>query len=199
LPEETLYFFNSLSNLYKALKKTKHAEDIERMAENFLKDSFSLDLKDKVKRFLEIPSVGFIPANVEYFKLYYELMQLYTNKLFYSTVVLSGVLCERICFDILLRKKISVDGSSLSNEQIASIFDMNLSRLFKLLLGWGLIKKETHDEMNRINDKRNEYVHPTKSITNAQKDALEMIQRITKILVNEFEVKVEPTGTVRLI
>ena len=199
MPEETLYFFNSLSNLYKALKKTKHAEDIERMAENFLKDSFSLDLKDKVKRFLEIPSVGFIPANVEYFKLYYELMQLYTNKLFYSTVVLSGVLCERICFDILLRKKISVDGSSLSNEQIASIFDMNLSRLFKLLLGWGLIKKETHDEMNRINDKRNEYVHPTKSITNAQKDALEMIQRITKILVNEFEVKVEPTGTVRLI
>lgn len=169
------------------------------MVEKFLTESFSLDLKDKVKRFLEIPSIGFIPANMEYFRLYYELMQLYIGGLYYSTIVLSGVLCERICYDILSKKKMSVEDKPLSQEQIACLFEMNLAYLFQLLYNWGLIKKETKEEMWKINQKRNEYVHPKKSKPNAQKDALEMIQRITKILVNEFEVKVEPTGTVRLV
>jgi len=199
LPEETPYFFNSLSNLYKALKKTKRAKEIENMVENFLSQSFSLDLKDKAKRFLVIPSVGFIPANMEYFRLYYELMQLYVNGLYYSTIVLSGVLCERICYDVLSEKKMSLDDKPLSQEQIACLFEMNLAYLFQLLHKWGLIKKETQEEMWKVNQKRNEYVHPKKSKPNAQKDALEMIKRITKILVNEFEVKVEPMGKVRFV
>jgi len=198
LPEETPYFFNSLSNLYEALKKTERAKEIEGMVENFLTQSFSLDLGEKVKRFLEIPSVGFIPANMEYFRLYYELNQLYINGLYYSTIVLSGVLCERICYDILSRKKINVEDKPLSPEQITCLFEMFLRPMFELLYEWNLIKKETRKEMHKINDKRNEYVHPKKSKPNAKKDALEMIKRITKILANEFEVEVEPVGKVRL-
>jgi len=55
--------------------------------------------------------------------------------------------------------------------------------------------------MHKVNDKRNEYVHPKRSKSNAQKqkDAFEMIKRITKILANEFEVKIEPVGKVRLV
>jgi len=195
MPEE-VFFFNSLQNLYKALKETKHAKDIENMVEDFLTRSFNIDLKEKVKRFLEIPSIGFIPANIEYFKLYYELMQLYVNGMYYSTIVLSGVLCERICYDILLKKKMSVESRELSEDQIACLFEMNLAYLFKLLLQWELIEEETQTEMWEINRKRNEYVHPKKSQPNAQKDALQMIERVTKILVNEFQVKVEPRGEV---
>jgi hypothetical protein len=76
---------------------------------------------------------------------------------------------------------------------------MNLAYLFQLLYDWGLIKKETQDEMWEVNRKRNEYVHPKKSRPDAPKDALKMIERITKILANEFEVKVEPKGTFRLL
>lgn len=199
MSEEASYFFNSLPNLYKTLKKTKQAKAIEKTVETFLSRSFNSDLEDKRKRFLEIPSVGFIPINKEYFKLYYELTQLYVNGLYYSTIVLSGVLCERICYDILSKKKMSLEDKPLSQEQIACLFEMYLSSLFKLLHKWGLIKKETQEEMWRINDKRNEYVHPKKSKPNAKKDALEMINRITKILVNEFEVKVDPAGTVRVV
>ena len=201
MPEETPYFFNSLSNLYKSLKKTEKAKEIEDMVENFLTQSFSIDLGEKVKRFLEIPSVGFIPANMEYFPLYYELVQLYVNGLYYSTIVLSGVLCERICYDILSKKKMSLGDRPLSQEQVACLFEMYLRPMFELLSKWGLIKKETREEMHKINDKRNEYVHPKKRKSNAQKqkDALEMIKRITKILANEFEVKVERMGKVRLI
>jgi hypothetical protein len=44
--------------------------------------------------------------------------------------------------------------------------------------------------MIQINDKRNSYVHPTKtSNVDAEKDSKEMIARISKILENEFEVK----------
>jgi hypothetical protein len=166
--------------------------------EEFLKQSFGSDLHEKAKRFLEIPSIGFIPANKEYFKLYYELIQLYTNGMYYSAIVLSGVLCERICYDTLLRKRMSIDDKPLSVEQIACQFEMNLAYLFELLFDWGLIKEETQKEMWEINGKRNEYVHPKKSQPNARKDALQMIERITKILANEFETKVEPKGIVKL-
>lgn len=200
MSEKTLYFINTLPDLYKALKKTKLSKGIEDKVENFLTQSFNLDLKEKMKRFLEIPSVKFIPADQEYFKLYSELMQLYINGLYYSTTVLSGVLCERICYDILCKKKISLEDKPLSQKQIACLFEMFLRPMFELLHEWGLIKKETKEEMHKINDKRNEYVHPKKTKTEAekQKDALEMMQRITKILVNEFEVKVEPVGSVTL-
>jgi hypothetical protein len=199
LSEEKLYFFNSLPRLYQALKGTDKAQEIEKAVENMLTRSFGIDLKDKVKRFLEIPRIGPIEAKTEYFRLYSELMQLYVNGLYYSTIVLSGVLCERICYDILLKKKMSLEDKPLSEEQVACLFEMFLAPLFKLLLKWGLIEKETHDEMFVINEKRNEYVHPKKSHPNAQADALDMLRRITKILVNEFEFKVEPKGTVTIL
>ena len=200
LSEETSYFFNQLPNLYKALKKAKRARANETLVESYLSKSFSDDLKDKRKRFLEIPSVGFISTNMEYFPLYYELMQLYINGFYYSTIVLSGVLCERICYDVLSKKKISVEARSLSLEQIACLFEMFLRPMFELLYEWDLIKKGTRNEMHLINDKRNEYVHPKKSKSKAQKqkDAFETIKRITKILASEFEVKVEHVGEVRL-
>jgi hypothetical protein len=42
--------------------------------------------------------------------------------------------------------------------------------------------------MDTIRKKRNEYVHPKKKITNIEKDASEMIERIKKVLNNEFRV-----------
>lgn len=195
--EGSSYFINSLPSLYEALKKDGRGKVIEQAVTSFLTMSFNADIGDKVKRFLEIPSV-FIPADKEYFKLYSELMQLYTNGLYYSTVVLSGVLCERICYDVLLRSKIGVEGTELSSEQVACLFEMNLAYLFKLLFDWGLIKEETKRLMNEVNQKRNEYVHPKKSKLKPQEDALEMIKKISKILATEFQAKIEPKGTVSL-
>jgi hypothetical protein len=196
MSEETPYFFNSLPNLLKVLKGTPKEKEMLNSIEEFLKQSFISDLHEKAKRFLEVPSIGFIPANKEYFKLYYELIQLYTGGMYYSSIVLSGVLCERICYDILLKKRINVEDRPLSEEQTVCLFEMNLAYLFELLHDWGLIKEDTKGEMWEINRKRNEYVHPKKSQPSPQKDALQMIKRITKILVNEFEVKMEPKGTV---
>ena len=85
----------------------------------------------------------------------------------------------------------------MSEEQIACLYEMNLFHVISLLKEWDLIKEETRREMIEVNNKRNQYVHP-KSKLNARKDSLEMMRRITKILVNEFETKVEPKGVVRI-
>lgn len=196
MTEERLYFFNQLPNLYRALKRTQRQKEIERLVESFLKHSFSADLSEKVKRFLELPSIGFIPADMNYFKIYSELIQLYVNGLFYSTVVLAGVLCERICYDILSNLKIKVKENELSEEQIACLYKINLFDIITLLREWELIREETRKEMIEINNKRNQYVHPSKEKTEAPKDSLEMIKRITKILANEFEIRPKLTGKV---
>lgn len=195
-----MVFFNSLPQLYRALKKERQEQRILVLVRNFLKNSFNEDLQEKVDRFLKIPGIGLIPANMDYFKLYSELIQLYTNGLYYSTIVLAGVLCERICYDILSKQKIRIAKSEeLSQEQIACLFEMNLFDLISLLHSWGLIKGKTKKEMIEINNKRNKYVHPKKGKQNTEQDSLKMIERITKILQNEFEIKVKPMGRVRIL
>ena len=196
--EGPYYFINSLPTLYELLKKEGREKEIEEAVKTLLTGSFNVDINEKVKRFLEIPSATFIQANTEYFMLYSELMQLYTNGLYYSTVVLSGVLCERICYDVLAKSKIIVGEKHLSLEQISCLFEMNLAYLFQLLFEWSLIKEETKKLMYEVNQKRNEYVHPKKSKPNSKKDALEMMKKITRILLNELQMKVEPKGTVSL-
>lgn len=118
-------------------------------------------------------------------------MQLYINGQFYSTVVLSGVLSERICYDILSKQEIILkEKGRLSEEQVCSLYKMNLHDIIELLTKWNLIKNSTRSEMIKINNKRNMYVHPSKTQTlNSVKDSKEMIDRISKILENEFEVK----------
>ena len=67
---------------------------------------------------------------------------------------------------------------------------MNLHDIIELLANWNLIRKSTRIEMIKINNKRNMYVHPSKTQTiNPFKDSKEMIKRISQIMENEFKVK----------
>ena len=102
LQNEKKYFINGIPKLYHHLKEQGKEEEAKQLVKTFLATTFNEDLDDKVQRFLDIPG-GLKPADMEYFKIYWELMQLYINGLFYSTVVLSGVLSERICYDILYK------------------------------------------------------------------------------------------------
>lgn len=183
-------FINGLPALYGELKRVGKEEKARALLKDFLKNTFELDLEDKVNRFLDIPG-GLKPADMDYFKLYWELIQLYINGLFYSTVVLSGVLCERVCYDVLSKAKIRIEEREvLSEDDITCLYKMNLYDLIMLLEKWKLIKGKTKANMIEINNKRNSYVHPTKSRTlDARKDSFDMIRRISGILENEFVVE----------
>ncbi len=152
MSEEKHYFFSSLSKLYEVMKDIKRGVELEERIGKWLKNTYSLDLQEKVKCTLEIPDIGLIPVNKDYFRLYWELRQLYISRLFYSTIVLGGVLCERMCYDILSTQEIKIGNRILSHEQISSLFEMNLRYLIELLFKWGLIKGQTRKEMLKIND-----------------------------------------------
>jgi hypothetical protein len=188
LQKEKKVFINRIPELYQQLKKQGKEEEGKRRIKDFLTLTFNEDLDEKAKRFLDIPG-GLRPAEMEYFRLYWELMQLYINGLFYSAVVLGGVLSERICYDIISQQEIIVSGKEkLSEEQIGCLFKINLFDIIQLLSKWNLIKEDTKKEMIEINNKRNAYVHPSKTASlNAQKDSKEMITRISRILENEFK------------
>ena len=187
--KENKVYYSSLPDLYQFLKKSGREKEGKERIKVFLTNNFQSDLDEKVLRFLELGGIWYI--DYEHFRLYYELMQLYVNGLFYSTVVLSGVLSERICYDILSKQEIILKGKGqLNEEQVCSLYKINLHDIIELLTKWNLIKTSTRIEMIEINNKRNMYVHPSKTQTlNPLKDSKEMIKRISKILINEFEVK----------
>jgi hypothetical protein len=170
---ERTVFINGIPALYDALKKAGREEEARKLVKDFLSSSFASDLDEKVDRFLGLP-VGVFPADMGYFRLLWELNQIYISGLYYFTVVAAGVLCERMCYDVLARNLVKVkDGARLCD-------------LIELLAKKGLIKSETKTEMDKIRKKRNSYVHPKKKRMEIKKDAREMIERISKILQNEF-------------
>lgn len=182
---ERTVFVNGLPALYEALKKAGKPEEGRQYIKRLLETSFKDDFEEKVDRFLEIPS-GIFPADMPYFGIYSELIQLYTNGLYYSVVVLAGVLCERICYDLLSNLDLRVNQAKLTQEQIAWLFKLNLTDVINLLHEWKLIKDETKEKMHEIKDTRNRYVHPEKSQPNAERDSLEMMKRIGVVLKNEI-------------
>lgn len=188
MSKEVSVFVNGLPALYSYFKKQGKEDEVKKKIKEFLKETFEEDLDNKAERFLAIPG-GLKPADYAYFKLYWELMQLYINGLFYSTVVMSGVLSERICYDLLSKQKIKLGERDLSEEQISCLYKMNLLDIIELLAKWDLIKTATRTEMIKINNKRNWYVHPKKSgKLDAKNDSKEMILRISKVLEQEFAV-----------
>lgn len=181
---ERKVFVNGLPALYEALMRAGKPEECRQYVAELLETSFKADFEEKVDRFLEIPG-GIFPADMPYFSIYSELIQLYTNGLYYSAVVLAGVLCERICYDILSSLDLKVNQAKLTPGQIAWLFKLNLADVINLLYEWKLVKDETKEKMHQIRDTRSRYIHPEKTQPNAEQDSLEMIKRISTILKNE--------------
>lgn len=182
---ERTVFVNGLPALYEALRKAGKPEEGRQYIRRLLETSFKANFEEKVDGFLEIPG-GIFPADMPYFSIYSELIQLYTNGLYYSTVVLAGVLCERICYDILSNLDLKVNQAKLTRDQIAWLFKLNLADVINLLYEWKLVKDETKKKMHEIKDTRNRYVHPEKTQLDAKQDSLEMIKRIGIVLKNEI-------------
>jgi hypothetical protein len=172
---ESTYFVNGIPALCEALEKAGRGKEAQALVKQFLISSFNEDLDKKAERLRKLPC-GIFPVEMEYFKVFWELNQIYIAGLYYITVVATGVLCERMCYDILAKNSVKAkDG-------------LGLFELIKLITENKLAKTETLVEMEAIRKKRNEYVHPEKKITNTERDASEMIERISKVLHNEFAV-----------
>ena len=105
-------------------------------------------------------------------------------------MAMSGVLIERICYDKLLKNEIKAGDHVLNDKEKEDvIFNLPLRHEIELLKICGLIKDDTRTCMLKMNDLRNDYVHPQRSLSEAQKDTEQALKHIKKILENEFSVK----------
>jgi hypothetical protein len=185
---EKTYFLNGLPALYKYLKDSGRENEGRKLIGEFLNDTFNADIEEKINRFLET-GIPPIPADLKYFPIFSELLQAYVNGLFYSTVMLAGTLCERICFDILSISKIRLNDKDLDEEQVAHLYEKDFSRLNKLLFSWGLIEKDSRDEMFAVYQKRISYVHPKMKNIDPKHESLVVLNKVTNVLVREFVMK----------
>ena len=78
-----------------------------------MKQTFEADLSDKVNRFLEIPGFGPLPLRIKFVGIYREVVQLYINGFFYSTIVLCSIMAERLCYDIIEETNLILEGRVL--------------------------------------------------------------------------------------
>jgi hypothetical protein len=105
LTERTV-FINGLPALYEALTKAGREAEAKKILKDFLNSTFASDIDAKVDRFRSLPT-GIFDADSPYFRIFWEFNQIYIAGLNYSTVVTAGVLCERICLDILEKNKLA--------------------------------------------------------------------------------------------
>ncbi len=174
LTERTV-FVNGIPELCRMLTKVGRKEEAEKLVGNFLNSTFSSDLNEKIERFLQVPS-GIFLADTPYFRIFWEFNQIYIAGLYYTTVVTAGVLCERICLDILERNKTKPKKKAYLGDLISLISRNNLAR------------KDSLCEMKKIQTKRNEYVHPKMTALDNRKDAFDVVQSISTIMQNELRV-----------
>ena len=165
-------FVNGIPALYETLTKAGREEEAKKMVKDFLSQTFASDLDAKVERFRQIPTGIFI-ADEPYFKIFWEFNQIYIAGLYYATVTTAGVLCERVCLDKLIKKKIKHKKGIRFVKMIALIEDNKLA------------KNDSITEMAKIRKMRNKYVHPSMTEVDNQQDALEMVKSIAIVLRNE--------------
>jgi hypothetical protein len=130
-------FLNSLPRLYETLQpEQKH--DLELKVRDWLVSSFQSDLDKKVERTLSTGNFGPLPLVHEFVRFMPELLQLYINGLYYSTIALAGVTAERFCFDLVNMADFKIDDKLLSNEEKQAVMEMRFSDLVELLSKWRL-------------------------------------------------------------
>ena len=169
---DKIVFINGIPALYEALSKAGREDEARKLIRDFLSQTFNSDLDAKVDRFRSLPT-GIFDASSPYFRIFWEFNQIYIAGLYYSTVVTSGIMCERVCLDILDKKKVKHKKRAC------------LGKLIQLIEKNKLAQVESIKEMKKIQKKRNEYVHPNMTASNNQKDALEMVKSISTVLRNE--------------
>jgi len=190
MTDEVSVMIDGLPNLYKSMVKAGQQEEANKLMAEHLLNTFSIDISKKIERYVGFGNPPLIPADLPYFELYHELKQVYINGLYYSSIVMAGVLVERICYEKLSENLMKIGEHKLSFEEKRDIvFHLGLSHQIDLIYECGLIKKTTRTAMVEINNLRNNYVHPKNTNADAEKDSKKALKHIKKIMDNEYAIK----------
>lgn len=106
----------------------------------------------------------------------------YLLGLYTATVALCGMTTERICYDSIEHSRIEFNNTLLTVDQKKHLLNMPFNRIVDFLLSIGLITKGIRENMVKINDIRNRYVHPTLRPDNSFDDAKNCLNLLCKII-----------------
>ncbi|MDP9288939.1 MAG: hypothetical protein M3P08_12180 [Thermoproteota archaeon] len=134
--------------------------------------------------------IGIGPTELDnkFIKLLDEAYTCFLLGLYYSTVSLSSVATERLCYDILESSKMNLDDTELDNKQKKAFFKIPYTALVGLLNECDLITDQIANDMKKINDLRQKYVHPLLE-GDSKEDAKYSINLLCKIIDSYLSLK----------
>jgi hypothetical protein len=177
-------------NLVKAFLLNKR-EDYERD----LKDSGRDGWKEETEGFLdliqnnhnsiyerrkEIDGVGIVYAEGKMWELLQEAKNTYMLGHYYSTIALSGMAAERLCYDYIEFSQIQINGTTLNDKAKQELINLPHRHLINFLYEYGIIDVKSKSILHKIANKRNEHVHPKMS-SDQKKDAIEALNSLCKV------------------
>jgi hypothetical protein len=147
---DKIAFVDNLRNLYDISPTEQKGEvkaELKEALEAFLKD----DIDARVDRWLEPPSMGVIDVtNTNFKEMLNESIMCYVHGFYYSTISVCGITAERLCMDILLRGKLTIDGRTLLSTELESLLAIPYTHMIELLYGWGIINEDTKNKLHKI-------------------------------------------------
>lgn len=81
--------------------------------------------------------------------------------MYYSTVSLTSLAAERLCYDLIENSEIRFGGRVLGSKQKEALYHIPYSDILDFLCDMKVIDKTTKDNLFKINNLRRRYIHPT--------------------------------------
>jgi hypothetical protein len=131
----------------------------------------------------EIEGVGIVYAEGKMWKLLQEAKNSYMVGHYYSTIALSGMAAERICYDYIEFSEIQINGKTLGDKAKQELINLPLRDLINFLHEFGIIDNESKNVLHQIGDIRNRHVHPKMS-SDPKKDAIEVLNKLCSVTEN---------------
>jgi hypothetical protein len=131
----------------------------------------------------EIEGVGIVYAEGKMWKLLQEAKNSYLLGHYYSTIALSGMAAERICYDYIEFSEIQINGKTVSDKAKQQLINLPLRALIEFLYEHGIIDDKSKSVLHQIADTRNTTVHPKMS-SDPKKDAIEALNKLCNVAEN---------------
>jgi hypothetical protein len=128
----------------------------------------------------EIDGVGIVYAEGKMWELLQEAKNSYMLGHYYSTIALSGMAAERLCYDYIEFSQIQINGTTLNDKAKQELINLPLRHLINFLYEYGIIDNESKSVLHRIADKRNLHVHPKMS-SDQKRDAIDALNSLCKV------------------
>jgi hypothetical protein len=108
----------------------------------------------------EIEGFGIVYSEGKWADLFQEAKDSYLLGHYYSTIALSAMAAERICYDYIELSQIQINGKTLSDKARQELTYLPLNRLIDFLHECGIIDVTSKGVLHDFSDIRNRHVHP---------------------------------------